>query len=174
MKMRFFYSTVMLLMLYQMGQSQHLNFMVDDSVRNRPVYVDHVDRNGLLAGEIGLHFQEDYEAYQPETAAVEQLKSLVNDIQITIIFGSWCGDSKDQLPRFVKLLDMMDFDTEKVFVVGVDSQKKAREIDVQPYAIEKVPTFIFYKNKIEIGRIIETPQESLEKDFLMVVQNANR
>lgn len=174
MQIRSFYFTLLLLMLNQMGHSQHLNFMVNDSVRNRPVYVDQVDRNGLLTGEIGEHFQEDYNAYQPEKDAVEQLKTLVNDLQITIIFGSWCGDSKDQLPRFFKLLDLMDFDPEKVFVVGVDSEKKAREIDVQPYAIEKVPTFIFYKNKTEIGRIIETPLESLEKDFLMVMQNTHR
>ena len=35
MKMRFFYSTVMLLTLYQMGQSQHLNFMVNDSAKEQ-------------------------------------------------------------------------------------------------------------------------------------------
>ena len=35
--------------------------------------------------------------------------------------------------------------------------------------IEKVPTFIFYKNGIEIGRIIESPEKSIEKDFLKIL-----
>ena len=35
MKMRFFFSSVMLLTLYQMGQSQDLNFMVNDSAKEQ-------------------------------------------------------------------------------------------------------------------------------------------
>jgi hypothetical protein len=31
--------------------------------------------------------------------------------------------------------------------------------------IEKVPTFIFYVNNVEAGRIIENPVTSLEMDY---------
>jgi len=35
--------------------------------------------------------------------------------------------------------------------------------------IESVPTFIFLKNKVESGRIIETPHTSLEQDMLNIL-----
>jgi hypothetical protein len=53
-------------------------------------------------------------------------------------------------------------------MIGVDFDKKAREIDVDVFNISRVPTFIFHRNEIEIGRITETPIETLEEDFLKI------
>lgn len=49
--------------------------------------------------------------------------------------------------------------------------KKAEGFDIDQFIIERVPTFIFYKNESEIGRIIETPVETLEKDILNILKN---
>ena len=35
--------------------------------------------------------------------------------------------------------------------------------------IELVPTFIFYRNGEELGRIVETPEDTLEKDLAEIV-----
>jgi hypothetical protein len=35
--------------------------------------------------------------------------------------------------------------------------------------IQRVPTFIFYKNNIEAGRIIENPETSLEQDMVKIL-----
>ncbi|MEJ2614863.1 MAG: hypothetical protein P8Z35_07895 [Ignavibacteriaceae bacterium] len=35
--------------------------------------------------------------------------------------------------------------------------------------IELVPTIIFYKDEKELGRIVETPNDSLEKDILKIL-----
>jgi hypothetical protein len=40
--------------------------------------------------------------------------------------------------------------------------------------IERVPTFIFLKNKVEAGRIIETPVTSLEQDMLNILTGMNK
>ncbi|MEM1407485.1 MAG: hypothetical protein AAGG59_11970, partial [Bacteroidota bacterium] len=39
--------------------------------------------------------------------------------------------------------------------------------------IHRVPTFIFHKNGEEIGRIVESPKESLEVDMLKIVTGEN-
>jgi len=44
-------------------------------------------------------------------------------------------------------------------------------IDVASYKIELVPTFIFYDGDTELGRIIETPQTSIEGDLLKIISN---
>jgi thiol-disulfide isomerase/thioredoxin len=100
------------------------------------------------------------------------LKTALSDIQIIVVLATWCGDSKEQVPRFLKVLDQADFEPERCTMIGVDSQKQARDLDVSVYDIERVPTFIFYRNEIEIGRIVETPLHSLESDILNICNSA--
>ena len=40
---------------------------------------------------------------------------------------------------------------------------------VKDLKVERVPTFIFYKNNKEIGRIIENPKKDMAEDFLEIV-----
>jgi hypothetical protein len=40
---------------------------------------------------------------------------------------------------------------------------------VEELKVERVPTFIFYRDGKEIGRIIENPKTSLIEDFLEIV-----
>jgi thiol-disulfide isomerase/thioredoxin len=85
--------------------------------------------------------------------------------------GSWCGDSQEQVPKFYKIISLLNFDENKIQLIAVDRKKHAREYDalVQSLNIELIPTFIFYKNGKEIGRIIETPKETLEADILEIL-----
>jgi hypothetical protein len=40
---------------------------------------------------------------------------------------------------------------------------------VEDLLVEKVPTFIFYANDIEIGRIIENPKDSILGDMMQII-----
>jgi len=42
-------------------------------------------------------------------------------------------------------------------------------MDISALKIERVPTFIVYDGIKELGRIIETPAETLEEDLLMIL-----
>lgn len=150
--------------------AQSFNTAINDPVRNREILVDLIDREGLLLGEMGEYFQMDYEVYEPDQGTIELLRPLMNGLTITIVLGTWCGDSKEQLPRFIKVLDQLNYPTENLLMIGVDSHKSARLFDVSSFEIEKVPTFIFMKEGIEIGRIIETPLETLEVDMLQLLK----
>jgi hypothetical protein len=55
-------------------------------------------------------------------------------------------------------------------IIAVDRKKQASDVDMTPYSIEKVPTFIFYKNGKEVGRIIETPHTTLENDMQLILK----
>jgi len=61
---------------------------------------------------------------------------------------------------------MVNYDTRHVELICVDKNKSAGQTNIESLNIELVPTMIFYKNDQEIGRIIETPQITLEKDIL--------
>lgn len=83
--------------------------------------------------------------------------------------GTWCSDSREQIPAFYKILDELNYPSDKVTLICVDRKKKGLSNEADGLNIELVPTIIFYRNGEEIGRIIETPQESLEKDLLGII-----
>jgi len=106
-----------------------------------------------------------YSDYQPDPDIMAQLKAIdIDDYTITIVLGTWCPDSRREVPRFMKIIDLWGFPENKIRFIGVDINKVAPLEDYTKYAIERVPTFIFYENKSEKGRIIEIPVTSLEED----------
>jgi tetratricopeptide (TPR) repeat protein len=118
----------------------------------------------------------NYNAYKVDTATAIQLQPLLNNTTIEIFLGSWCGDSKREVPRMMKILETANFDTSNVkliFVNNDDEQyKQSPQGEEKNKFIHHVPTFIVYNNNNkEVNRIVETPIESLEKDLLNIVSN---
>ena len=135
--------------------------------------------NGNLQGVATLeNFQNDafsswfnprYEAYTPDAAVVADLKSQMEDVDIRAYMGTWCGDSKRETPKFYKLLDAVEYDKDNLTMITVDRSKREPADLVNGYNVNRVPTFIFYRDGEELGRFVEYPRETLEKDILKIV-----
>lgn len=124
----------------------------------------------LLNDPHGVWYSKGYSDYIPDEQAMEQLLATAPDsITITVVLGTWCPDSRREVPRFMKITDMWGFPAGKMRLIGVDIDKKAPLDEYPALGIERVPTFIFYKNNIELGRIIETPVTSLEQDMVKIL-----
>ncbi|HOW10674.1 MAG: thioredoxin family protein [Bacteroidales bacterium] len=123
-------------------------------------------------------YLKGFESYSPAGDAIEKLKGInQDDLTIKIVLGTWCPDSRREVPRFMKVLEQWGFPSGKVTFIGVDISKNAPVGGYEELGIERVPTFIIMKNKIETGRIIENPVTSLEQDMLNILtrneNNAN-
>lgn len=106
-----------------------------------------------------------FSEYQPDQAFINELKKVdISNLTITIVMGTWCPDSRREVPRFMKIVDQWGFPEGKIRFIGVDINKIAPLADYNELGIERVPTFIFYENNSEKGRIIEVPVTSLEQD----------
>ena len=99
-------------------------------------------------------------------AVVKTLKPLLNDKHITIVWGPWCGDSQLHVPRFYKVLKDAGFPEHKITLIEVNRDKKSVTAIVDHLNIERVPTFIIFEADKELGRIVEHPEATLEKDLL--------
>jgi thiol-disulfide isomerase/thioredoxin len=111
-----------------------------------------------------------YEGYRWDSGAVNKLTAIKkDDLTIKIVMGSWCPDSRREVPRFMRILDLWEFPVSKVTFIGVDNAKISPVGEYEKLDIQRVPTFIFYKNFIEAGRIIEVPQTSLEQDIVNIL-----
>lgn len=133
------------------------------------VLVGQYTRADLQEGEFGHYFLEEYQAYTPCRETIRALETSIYEYSIVIVLGTWCHDSQQQVPRFYKLLDQLDYETTFVKNICLDKDKKAADLDITALNIEWVPTFIFYNGDEEIGRIIETPESSLEEDTFRIV-----
>jgi thiol-disulfide isomerase/thioredoxin len=115
-------------------------------------------------------FTSGYEEYQADADVLNKLKNIdKNNLVITIVLGSWCPDSRREVPRFMKIIDQWSYPYENITFIGVDDQKIAPIGNFEELEIKRVPTFIFFKNNIEAGRIIEVPETSLEQDMVNIL-----
>lgn len=147
--------------------SQKTNQKMIDPKKGEEILIGYCTRGGLEKGSFGKSFDEYYKIYKPDSVVVSELAKKQDDIEIMIVLGTWCSDSQEQVPKFFKVLDMIKFPKNNVQIICVDSSKKSGDIDLVNYNIEKVPTFMVYRKGREIGRIIETPYSTIEKDLLM-------
>lgn len=118
----------------------------------------------------GQQWRDAYDKYDPPAELVAALKAHLGDgLTIDVYLGLWCPDSRNNVPPFIKILDRLDTAV-PVRYIGVP-RKAARTVPyyVEEFKVERVPTFIFYREGREIGRIVENPQAGMIEDMLDIV-----
>ena len=149
--------------------AQDINKTLIDSTSGKPILIGLANREAFIDTNFAWWFDSGYKFYRPDTNAMADLKEVSKDYTITIVMGTWCSDSRTEVPHFYKILDEINYPNEKVTLINVNRDKQGLENEVEGLDINFVPTFIFYKAREEIGRIIEMPYETLEKDMLEII-----
>jgi hypothetical protein len=114
-------------------------------------------------------FKKEYAAFHPVLDSFPV--NLLQKHQVVIILGTWCPDSWKQVPRFFKVLDEAGYD-QPVDIYVVDRKREAGNVDLSRYHPERIPTFIFYENGRESGRITERPAKSLVVDIQHILKDS--
>ena len=116
-------------------------------------------------------YTKGFDTYLPNSASMNMLLDKdYSSLSIKVVMGTWCPDSRREVPRFMKILDIWQFPTTKITFIGVDNAKLSPVGEYNSLDIQRVPTFIIYKNNIEAGRIIENPTTSLEQDIVNILK----
>lgn len=136
-----------------------------------------VRKESLLDTPYVKWFVANFDSYKPAPETMSALQKLsTKDISIEIFLGTWCGDSKREVPRFFKLVEQLSIPSKNIKIItlgGSDSlYKQSPGKEEIGKGVFRVPVFIVYKNGVEINRINEFPSVSLEKD-LYAILNGN-
>lgn len=111
----------------------------------------------------------------PDAEASKALASVPPGAEVTVFLGTWCGDSRREVPRFWKAIDLAGLDVPfAVHYIGVDRQKKEPVAPVTNNDIRYVPTFIVHREGREVGRIVEESPHGIEKDLLALLTGQAR
>lgn len=151
--------------------SENLKEKINDTVpyEDSVMLLGKANRKGFQMDAFKDWFNTGYADYKVDSETVEQLKPLLKDVNISVFMGTWCEDSQRETPHFYKILDDADFDESKLTLITVSEEKTTPQGFEEGKNITNVPTIIFYKNEKELGRIVEYPIESLEKDMLTIL-----
>ncbi len=137
--------------------------------------VGQITIDGLTSNSYNDWYANNHDSYKVDTETIATIKTTLQSYHILIFMGTWCGDSKREVPRFIKILETADFPMEHLKIVALDRRedhyKMSPNGEEWGLAIKRVPTFIFYKNGSEVNRIIESPIVTLEADIKAIVNN---
>jgi len=117
-------------------------------------------------------WKEIYDSYLPEPFVVDSLQKLNKNVKIEIFFGTWCGDSRREVPHFLKIMEKSGFDIHQNLVMwALDRFKRIDSGLAAQKNIKRVATFIILRDGNEIGRIVESPKLTLENDLLAILRS---
>jgi len=130
---------------------------------------------GLQTAPYSPWFQKGFDNYLVDMSIIELMKKDLPKFNIKLFLGTWCGDSRRETPRLLKILEAADFPMEQLEIVALDYRKGHYKTsptgEEKGLNIKKVPTIIFFKDGKEVNRIVESPLESLEEDMAQIIFN---
>ena len=143
----------------------------------KTILLGHCSLSVLYSNPYKEWFDSISKKYVVDTSTIGTIKTLLQNKTVEIFLGSWCGDSRREVPRMIKIFDAASFDTSNLRLIFVDNSTKTYKQSPQHEEagknIHHVPTIIIYHNGKETGRIIESPVISLEKDLFAILEKKN-
>ncbi len=135
--------------------------------------VGQINLEGLQSQPYANWFSTNYENYAVDKSMAKMFKKQLKKHQIKLFLGTWCGDSKREVPRILKILHEVKFPIDQLQIVALDYRKghykKSPTGEEKGLKIIKVPTMVFFKEGKEVNRIVESPLESLEEDMAQIM-----
>lgn len=133
------------------------------------VLVGSIEQEDLQQAPHMAWFDPMYQSYNPSEKELKVIQENINDYEIKLFMGTWCADSQREVPKFLKLLELSDFNMDNLEIKAVEEDKTLPNNKQQEYDVVYVPTIIFLKDGKEVNRFVEFPQETLEKDIAAIV-----
>lgn len=111
-------------------------------------------------------WKTSYERTKPSTTLAKDWANVPEDTQITVLFGTWCGDCMREVPQFWRDVESMGKDVPfEVHYVAVDNMFGAGPVDIRAYDPQAIPSFVVTRGGKELGRLVESPETTQSADL---------
>jgi hypothetical protein len=150
--------------------SQNEVYTITQEPSGTKVVIGTIPRSLLETEENFNWFKTNYRNYALDSLNVEDIKVHGKSLRYVIVLGTWCGDSKHNVPPMFKVFDKANISSKNIEMHGVDRLKNSSDGISEKYKIQRVPTLIVFDGERELGRITETWRETLEIDLVKILQ----
>ena len=160
--------------LFNLNSSDIPEVMFEDPNTGKPMLLGPITIEELQQEPFNEWYQIEFSEYEVDVRTVSELTTAIdnsNQYTYEIFLGTWCGDSRREIPRIEKIFNEMGVDMNNVAIVAVDRDKISPNGEQEGKDIRYVPTLIVNKDNEEIGRIVESPSSlstTLESDLLFI------
>ncbi|HKR65711.1 MAG TPA: thioredoxin family protein [Thermoanaerobaculia bacterium] len=104
------------------------------------------------------------ETYEPDGALVARLRAIDKPLRLTVVMATWCGDSRQHVPRLLKSIERAHNPNLSVELIGIDAEFLQPSEVIAGQNITNVPTVIVRDGAKELGRFVETPASATIED----------
>lgn len=139
-------------------------------INGSPALLGQITEDDLLQGNYEHWYQFFHSEYNVNQTLVNEFKDDLESLEIRVFIGTWCPDSQERTPAFFKILEAANYPKDQVKMYSLNAFKEGLNQEETEFNIAYVPTFAFYKDGNEIGRIVESPIQTLEEDIRDIVQ----
>lgn len=102
--------------------------------------------------------------------AATALAAVEPGARVTVLLGTWCSDSRREVPRLWRALDqvggLVPFEID---YLAVDEDKEEPAALVAGRDLRYVPTFIVSRDGEEVGRVVEVSPNGIEHELLALL-----
>jgi len=165
-------NSILILLLLAIGCTTKLN-QETVNINEEQILVGKINWDGLTQAPYDEWFTPTYLSYNADSTTLVALESKLDDIEILMFMGTWCEDSRVEVPQFYRILDHLGYNLSAMTVVALERLESRKLVSPQheeaDYDITHVPTFIYIRDGQEIGRITEYPEKTLEKDMVEII-----
>ena len=112
------------MMILTILPSQNLKTSMDEKTGD-PMMVGIAQRSDLTEGHYAEWFEEEYSEYGGDEELITASKDFLTEIDIETFLGTWCEDSRREVPRLYKILDGMRFPSSEMDLITLDRDKKS-------------------------------------------------
>jgi hypothetical protein len=110
--------------------------------------------------------------YLPQPDAIEFLAQVVSPVKIEIYYGHWCSDSVNNVPKFLKIMELAANPAFETEFWSVEKMKKGEKRGlVNNRQLKAIPTFVVFLEGKEAGEIVENPTTTLEEDLETIINS---
>ena len=152
-------AVIAIIITFQLN-AQSLNKEITANTKT-PYLLGKINKSDLEGENYNSWFTKNHEDYKPNASITAAIASELKNYSLTVFMGTWCGDSKAEVPILYKVLEACNFPMKQLTVVAVSRQsnmyKQSPQHEEAGLNIHRVPTVIFYKNGKEVNRIVEHP-----------------
>ena len=156
--------------LFNLNSSDIPEGMFEDPKTGKPMLLGAISIEELQQEPFAEWYQMESDGYEVDT----ELTNAISDpgqYTYEVFLGTWCGDSRREVPRMEKIFSEMGIDMSNVLIVTLDRDKISPNGEQEGKDIRYVPTLIVSKDNQEIGRIVESPSSetaTLESDLFEI------
>tara|TARA_Y100001935_G_scaffold169476_1_gene139824 strand:- start:738 stop:1307 length:570 start_codon:yes stop_codon:yes gene_type:complete len=144
--------------------------MFEDPKTGKPMLLGKVSIDELKQEPFKGWYHKEFDSYELDNELLGAIAE-PNQYNYELFLGTWCGDSRREVPRLEKIFIELGIDFSQIIIITVDREKVSPNNEQEGKDIRYVPTLIVKNNNVEIGRIVESPSSesaSLESDLLEI------